>query len=129
MDPSRPGILICCRVLLVHALPSIAPENIFSNAGVISVCGGITIIGFISGGKKETSLMVCKLKMFWSNFLLLVKVSVSVSLVRLPCASLAVYVFNSYLELFIFKLLISLTSLSDLSIFSPVNIASKFYLC
>ena len=49
-------------------------------------------------------------------------------LIRLPCASLAVDFFNSYPALFIVKLLIASTRLSNLCSFLLVKIASAFSL-
>ena len=77
----------------------------------------------------RTSPMVRKLNNFPSKILFLVWLTVSGFHVRLLCVSLAVSVFNSYLEAFMVKLLIMLTSLSDLSSLSLVNVASAFSLC
>ena len=75
------------------------------------------------------SPMFRQLNNVWSKIPLLVWVTVSGLLIRLPCASLIVSVFNSYLALFIVKIMIELTSLSDFSSFSLVNIAFGHYLC
>ena len=50
------------------------------------------------------------------------------SLVRLPCASLAVAVFDSYTAPFIFNILIESTRLSDFYIFLLEKIAFGFSL-
>ena len=118
-------ILITCRgILLVHTLPNVASANIFFATGVISVYGA-SKIGFSSRVWTGTSPMVRHLNIFAPKILLVVRVTMSGpllvwetgsrSLVRLPCTSLAVALFNSYLASFIVKLLIASTSLSDLS--------------
>ena len=139
MDLPTPVLLILRGVLLVHVLPDVASAKISFTAGVISVYGVSLIVRFVDRGKTGTSPMVQTLYNFWSKTLflvwvnvsgpLLVWVYVSESLVRLPCASLAVALFNLYPVSFIFKLLISLTIFSNLSSFSLVKIVSAFYLC
>ena len=61
--PIKPVLLICCRVLLVHALSDIAPAKIYFTEGIIRTCGD-SIIEFVVGGKIETSLMVRQLNKF-----------------------------------------------------------------
>ena len=112
--PLTPFLLTWWGVLLVHALPNVSSVNIFFAAGVIGICGASTIV-FSSGGWIETSPMVRPLNKFWSKILLLMWVTVSVLIVRSPYASLAFTLFNLYPASFIVKLLIVLTSLSDLS--------------
>ena len=60
---STPVLLTCRGVLLVHAVPNVAFENIFFTTGIISVCG-VTTIRFDGGGKEETFLMVLQLNNF-----------------------------------------------------------------
>ena len=116
MDLSTPFLMIRPGFLLVHTLSDVAPVSISFTTGIGSVCGVfliLAILGLVGGGKTETSLMVRQLKMFWSKIPLLVLVTVSGSLVRPPCASLAVAVFNSYLASLIVKFLTALTSSYD----------------
>ena len=126
--PLTPVLLICRGVLLVYTLLDVVSAKIFFTVGVIRVCGASTI-GFTGRVWTGTSPMVRKLNNFPSKITLLVWVTVSGLLVRSPCVSLTVAFFNSYPALFIFKLLIALASLSDLSSFALVNTASVFYLC
>ena len=109
MDPSTPVLLIRRGDLLVHALPDVARANISFISGVSSIYGVSIIIGFVSKGKTETSLMVGQLNNCWSKITLLVWLTVSGSLIRSPCVSLVVAIFNSYKALFIVKLLIAST--------------------
>ena len=130
MDPSMLVLLICRRFLFVHALPDITSVNISCTAGVRNVCGVIPIaeiFGFIGRGNIENFPMVRKLNNFWSKIILPVWVNVSGLLVRLPCAPLSVAVFNSYLVLFSVMFLTVLTSLSEFSSLSLVNIAFKIF--
>ena len=132
MYPSIPVLMICRRVLLFNVLPDVSSLKIYFAAVFSRDCGGSiieAILGFIVGGKTETYPMVRQLNNFRSKIPLLVQVHVSRLLVRSPCASLMVAVFNSYPEFFIVGLLIVLTSLSNLSIFSLVNIAFEISLC
>ena len=136
--PSNTVLLTFCGVLLVHLLPGVASAEILFAAGIIRICGASTI-RFDGGGWTWTSLIFRYLNNFLSNILLLVWVSVSGPLlvkvtvygllVIPPCASLTVALFYSYPASFIVKLLIASTRLSNLSIFSLVKTASKFYLC
>ena len=67
MDLSTPVLMIHCEVLLVQALPNVASVNISFTAGVSSICGVILIteiLGFVGGGKTETSSMVRQLNNF-----------------------------------------------------------------
>ena len=129
MNLSTPVLLIHCRVLLVYAFPDVESSKITFTTGIRSICDTSLIIGFVGGGNIETYLMVRQLNNVWSKILLLVWVTVSGFLSILPCESLAVTVFNSYPASFNVKLFIEWTRSSDLSIFSLVNIASKFSLC
>ena len=132
MGMSAPALLIFPRVLLFHVLPNVVYANIYFTAGISSVCGDsliAEILRFISRGKTDTSPIVRQLNNSWYNIPLLVLVTVSGSLVRSPCASLAVAVFNSYPQSCIFKSLVSLNSSSDFSRLSLVNIAFYFFLC
>ena len=65
---------------------------------------------------------------FWSKITLLVWVTVSGFLLRPPCVSLAVAIFNSYPVSFIVKFLNALNTSSNLSSFSLVNTAVMFSL-
>ena len=107
----------------------IGSTTIFFTAGIIIIFDVSLIMGFGGRGKKETSPMVRKINYFWSKNPLILCVTVSGSLVRLPSASFLVAVLNAYPEMFIVKLLIASTSLSNFSSFSLVNIASKFSIC
>ena len=110
----------------------ISSTNISFTIDISSICDTVLIVSFVGGSKTETFKMVRPLKQIWSNItllvgvtvsgLLLVQVTVSEPLVRLPCVSLAVNIFNSHSSPFIVKLLIELTSLSDLSSVSLVKI-------
>ena len=67
MDLSTPVLLIHFGFLLVHALPNVVSENIYSTAGFSSVCGVIIIaeiVKFVGRGKTETSPVVRKLNNF-----------------------------------------------------------------
>ena len=129
MDISTPLLMIHWSVLIVHTLPDVASAKISFTAGVSSVCGVSLNVVFLGGGTTKNYLMVRQLNNLWSRIPLLVWVTVSRLLVRSTCASLAVALFNSYPALFIVKILIALSSLSDLSSFSLVKIASTFSLC
>ena len=72
MDPSPPVLMIHRGVLIVQALPDVAYAKIYFATGVSSVCGVNLIVGFVGGGKTETSLMVRPLNNFWFKIPLLV---------------------------------------------------------
>ena len=127
MVPSTPILIIFRGVLLVHALPGVASTNIFFTASVISICAA-SITGFVGGVKAEIYPMVRQLNNVSSSILLLVWVTASELFVRLPCASLAVALFNSYPASFIVKLFIASTRLSNFSSLSLVKTVFKFSL-
>ena len=93
MDPSTPVLIIHHRVLLVHSLPGIDLAKISSTLGVSSVCDVSLIVDFVSRSKTETSPMI-RQHIFLSMIQLVVWVTLSGLLVRFPCASLTVTVFN-----------------------------------
>ena len=95
MLPSTPVLLTHRRVLDVHAQPAAVYLTIYFVAGTRSFCG-VNIIaaipGFSEGLKKG---IFRKLNNFCSKIPFLVQATVSGSLVRSPCATLVVAVFDS----------------------------------
>ena len=87
----------------------------------------VKTLGFFGGRKTETSCWV--LNNFGPKFPLLVLLTVSGLLLRLPSASLVITVFNSYLSSFIVIFLTAPASLSDFSSLSLVKIVFGFFLC
>ena len=92
-------ILINYRsILLVHKLTEIVSAKICFAIGVISVCVASTI-GFARWDWTGTYLMFRHLNNVSSKIPWIVSVTLSGSIVRLPCASLMAALFNSYPEL------------------------------
>ena len=116
MDLSTPVLISFYGVLFVHALPKYSPTEISFITGISSVYGAssiMAILGFVNEGKTETSLIVQQVYNSWSKSLFLIMVTVYDSLIRLPCLSVMVAMFNSDLASFIVKLSIASTSSSN----------------